>query len=109
MRRPWADTDDAFLKRHAATQSCAWIGERLKRSSSSVHGRAKKLGVSMIKSGAAHHKAKATRQAADMITLLNDNGYTPVEIHALFDLGLSRGIIEDICASRTWRTDPVAV
>ena len=109
MRRPWTDTDDAFLKRHAATQSCVWIGERLKRSRSSIHGRAKKLGVSMIKSGEAHHNAKATRQAADMVTLLNDNGYPPVEIHALFDLGLSRRSIEDICASRTWRTDPVAV
>lgn len=109
MKRPWSDTEDTFLKRHAATQSCVWIGERLKRSSSSVHGRANKLGVSMIKSGAAHHNAKATRQAADMITLLSDNGYTPVEIHALFGLGLNRRIIEDICASRTWRTDPVAV
>lgn len=109
MRKPWSDTEDAFLKRHASTKSCVWIGERLKRSSSSVHHRASRLGVSMIKSGEAHHKAKATQQAADMITLLNDNGYTPVEIHSLFQLDLNRGIVEDICACRTWRTAQVAV
>lgn len=104
MRRPWSDTDDAFLKRHGATQSCKWIGERLKRSHSSVHHRAQKLGVSMTKRGANHRNARATQQAADMITLLNDNGYTPVEIHAMFQLNISRGMVEDICACRTWNT-----
>lgn len=104
MRKPWTDTDDAFLKRHAAIQSCQWIADRLKRSSSAVHKRAHRLGVRMVKVGEAHHRAKATRQAADMITLLNDNGYTPVEIYSLFQLGLNRRMIEDICACRTWRT-----
>lgn len=104
MRKPWTDRDDAFVKRHAATESCQWIAERLKRSSSAVHKRAQRLGVSMVKHGEAHHRARATRQAADMIGLLSDSGYTPVEIHSLFILDLSRGMVEDICACRTWRT-----
>lgn len=56
----------------------------------------------MVKRGENHHSAKATRQAADMITLLNDEGYSPVEIHSLFLLQINRRTIEDICACRTW-------
>lgn len=101
----WTPMQDAFLRKHAVTHTCEWIGQRIHRSKSAVHARAKRLGVNMTKHGSAHWAARATAELADMIAALGDAGYRPVQIHALLASPptLSRRAVEDICAGRTWR------
>lgn len=104
-KRPWTEAEDTILKERARFQSCKRIGQALARSHSSVHARAKRLGISMIKRGEAHWRAKATSEIAAMIGALGDAGFKGVQIHALVtqSLDLSREAVDDIIAARTWR------
>lgn len=100
----WTDAHDDFLRTHGATQTCDWIAERLHRSRSAVHGRAKRLGVNMTKRGTAHWNAKADAELPAMVGALVDAGYRATQVHALLSKqhNLSVQTIHDMAAGRTW-------
>lgn len=101
----WTPQEDAFIRQHGPLKSCKWIAEKLGRSTGGIHGRAKRLGVNMVKQGEAHWNARCTKEIADMIGALNDAGFKPIQIHLLVskEHNVSRASVEDICAGRTWR------
>lgn len=104
-RKPWSPNEDAYLRQHVGIKSFADIGAALSRSADSVHGRSRKLGLIGIRRGEQHWNAKVDSLKSAMVGALADAGFRPVEIHALLTnrVEISRGAVQDICASRTWR------
>ena len=101
--RQYTAEDDATLRQLIGHQSYATIGAVLGRSASSVHGRAKLLGITPSpRRGEQHHAAKLSALQAGMIGALIDCGYTAAEIKQAFGLEISKQTIGDIGRGTTW-------
>lgn len=103
-RKPWTVKEELYVRRNAGYVSVEKMAAKLGRSKDSVHGYVKKLGLSCIKRGQEHWNNKVCREAMQMIRVLAEAGFRPVEIHTLLtkQVIVSRRCIEDICAKHTW-------
>jgi hypothetical protein len=101
--RAYTAEDDAVLRQLIGHQSYETIGAVLGRSASSVHGRAKLLGITPgPRRGEQHHAARLSALQAGMIGALADCGYTAAEIKQAFGLEVSAQAIRDIGRGSTW-------
>ena len=104
-RQFWTPELDNYLRANAPFLPSKQLAEKLHKSSSAVHARAKRLGVSMTKRGPEHWNAKASHELAHMVQVLADAGFPVVQIHALVTQpqNISYEAVNDIAAARTWR------
>ena len=99
----WTAEEEQALRELAATASVRDIASALNRSLSSIYTRAHKLGISI---SAAQRDAKTYRRnglRAQMIRVLVDAGYTPVEIGSALADGVSEATAYDVAFGRTWK------
>lgn len=103
-QKTWTPAEDKALRELASIQPYAAIGEALGRSRSSVHGRAKRLGIAQpMKRGEHHHQAKLTNLQAAMLGALLDAGFGVTEIKQALDLPVTKQAIGDIGRGSSWR------
>lgn len=100
--RIWTDAQVCFLRKWAGIKTAAEIGADLGRTEQAVFKRMGRLGLPGIKRGEKHRLAKIKRTGALMIRLLGDAGYQPADIYTLFQQKPTLGMIQSICAGRTW-------
>jgi hypothetical protein len=103
-RRLWTRDEDDALRSLVGTCSYARIGDAIGRSASSVHGRARILGLhNNWRRGDNHPSAKLTSLKAAMIGTLLDAGFTAHEVRDAMGLDVSLQTIGDIGRGTTWR------
>lgn len=100
--RTWAPEQIATLRRMAQTHSAAQIAVAIGRTREAVYDKAKLLGISVAKQGAAHHSAKHPRATLEAVFELRAEGKSAREIAA--QLAISPNTVKGYLGYQTrWR------
>lgn len=92
--KPWTTTEEATLRRLAATLTAQQIAERLNRTRESVRCRASRIGVALAKVGDCRHGTKHSDALVEHIRCLYDEGRGPAAIAAA--TGVPRNTVRSI-------------
>lgn len=101
-RHFWTLTEGAYVKRHAGKLSALVMAEVLDIPVEKVRDYARRNGIQLKRHGAAIESALLNGLLIDMLTILQDAGYTANQMKKAFNLKASTSTINSAISGMTW-------